>query len=79
MAGTTRAQPVSTSLDAVAALQAEVLPGWNTHSITRMPDTAYVAVMERYDPIGFVHGQAPTECGARLAAILKAYSMEKTT
>tara|TARA_R110000772_G_scaffold66361_1_gene147792 strand:- start:2484 stop:2933 length:450 start_codon:yes stop_codon:yes gene_type:complete len=70
------AHKYSTSLDAVAALAERVLPGWNysVEQSGRLVGAAYWAwASDRHDL-----RMAPTECAARLAAILRAKAKDQT-
>jgi len=74
---------ISTSLDAVAALAERVLPGWHTATFRHAGSDTHVA--EFYIPSMWspfpevtVKGRAPTECAARLAAILRAKAKDQT-
>ena len=67
---------ISTSLDAIAALAERVLPGWTTAHVAQNDDKTWFAEYRRgyttsYD-IATLSLRAPTECAARLAAILRA-------
>lgn len=64
---------VSTSLDAVAEMQEQLLPGWPSSAATPWrgrPALAWVAADR--DLLQTFDAAAPTEPAARLAAILKA-------
>jgi hypothetical protein len=71
------APELSTSLDAVAALAERVLPGWYANVFRhtgsdKYTSEFYIPSLASPFPNVFARGQAPTECAARLAAILRA-------
>lgn len=64
------APPVSTSLDAVASLADAILPGWG-YRVYSSGDGVFECQMSPPDRSRRIVSTGPSECGARLAALLR--------